>query len=313
MLRLGIVGWGYWGKNYGKYLSNAGIDAKLEYVCDLRKEMLKKAQQLFPHIQITDKIQDLVDAKLDGVIIATPAATHYKIANYFLENKINVLVEKPFATSLGDAKKLASLSKKMGTKLLVGHTFMYSQPVRWIKKKIDEGYFGEINYLEFNRKGGIVRNDVNVVWDLAPHDLSMLSWFMGDVHPLSISAKGKKNSNNCQEDVATITLEYPNDILININVAWTYPVKTRTFTLVGSEKMLVFDDTNLSTPIKVYSPDGKIICPNIKRIDPLHVELSHFVDCVNGKGKALTGPEQGIENVMLLDSITKSLQSGKAI
>lgn len=329
MIRLGIVGWGYWGRNYAKYLDTT-IDAQLEWVCDLREGMLEDAKKRHPHLKVTKKIEDLVKDKLDGVVLATPATTHYKLAKFFIENRVNILIEKPLTTSVKEAIKLLSLTKKKKVKVLVGLTFLYNQAVRWIKTRIDNGYFGKVYYLEFRRQSyGPIRDDVNVVWDFAPHDLSITSWFLNGKKPLKIYAKAKKFSRNYQEDIAIITLEYPNNILANINVAWLYPVKIRNLTLLGDKRMVVFEDTNVFEPLKIYNTTveypsekdpygagfrlGDILIPRIKPIDPLYTQIKHFVNYLQDQEAALSPLQVGLENVLLLEAINYSLQTSKEI
>jgi len=329
MLKLGIVGWGYWGRNYAKYLDTT-IDAQLEWVCDLRDDMLKDAKKRYPHFKITKDIKELVRNRLDGIILATPATTHYKLAKFFIENKINLLIEKPLTSSSTEAISLFKLSKKHKVKILVGFTFLYNQATRWIKTSIDKGYFGNIYYLEFKRQSyGPIRDDVNIIWDFAPHDLAITTWFLNNTYPLFINATAKKFSKNDQEDIGIITIEYPNNILVNINVAWLYPVKIRTLTLLGDKRMAVFEDTNITEPLKIYNTSvnypsekesygasfrlGDIIIPRIVPVDPLYTQIKHFVNYIKDKEKPITPIEFGLKNVFLLEAINKSVKTKKTI
>lgn len=329
MLKLGIVGWGYWGRNYAKYIDTS-IDASLDWVCELRDDMLADAKKRYPHFQVTKNIKDLVKRKLDGVILATPAHTHYKLAKYFLENGINLLIEKPLTNSLTDALLLKKIAQANKTKVMVGLTFLYNQSIRWLKTKYDNKYFGKIYYLEFKRQSyGPIRPDVNIIWDFAPHDLAITSFLLNDQLPKSVSVTAKNFSRNPQEDIAIITMEYPNNILVNINVAWLYPIKIRTMTLLGSKRMAVFEDTNSSEPLKIYNTSlkypsekdptlasfrlGDIIVPRLPLMDPLYTQLKHFIAYIKGIEKPITPIDTGINNVYILEALNKSYKEKKAI
>lgn len=329
MLKLGIIGWGYWGRNYAKYLDTT-IDAALEWVCDVRQEMLNDAHKRYPHMHLTNDYKDLVEKKLDGIIIAAPASLHFPLAKYLIENKINLLIEKPLTHSLKTALELQNLLYKNQVKILIGHTFLYNQSVRWLKEKIDKKYFGKIFYLEFKRQSyGPIRDDVNVIWDFAAHDLAITTWLMNNTYPQKISACGKRFSRHKQEDIAVITLKYPDNVLVNINVAWLYPVKIRTLTLLGEKKMAVFEDTNTVEPIKVYETSlqypsekepykagfrlGDIYIPRINQIDPLYTQIKHFVSYLKDEEQPLTPVEDGVNIVRLLEAVDTSIRLNKEV
>lgn len=329
MLKLGIIGWGYWGRNYAKYLDTS-IDASLDWVCDLREPMLKDAKKCYPHFQTTTNYNDLVKNKVDGVILATPASLHYRLAKPLIENGINLLIEKPLTNSLSTAKELMELAHKYKTKILVGHTFLYNNSIQWLKKSIKKKYFGDVYYLEFKRQSyGPIRDDVNIVWDFAPHDLAISSYLLDNQMPLYISAQGKKFSRHSQEDIAIVTLEYPNNVLVNINVAWLYPIKIRSLTLLGNKKMAVFEDTNTNEPLKIYDNSinypsekepygasfrlGDIVIPRIGTIDPLYNQIKHFVNYLKGIDKPLTPIEEGLRIVALLETVNEAIRTQKRV
>jgi predicted dehydrogenase len=329
MLKLGIIGWGYWGRNYAKYF-DASVPATLQMVCDLREDMLFDAKSLYPHFIITRDFNDLIRAKLDGVIIASPASIHYKLAIPFIKANIPLLIEKPLTNSLKEAKKLANLAKKYRTKVLVGHTFLYNQSVRFIKKEIEKGSLGKLNYLEFRRQSyGPIRDDVSVIWDFAPHDIAITNYLLGGKQPLSVYAQAGKFSRNSKEDIAVIIMKYPNNVLVNINVAWMYPLKVRTLTVLGDQKMAVFEDTNPTEPIKIYDTSlqypkeddpsgasyrlGDVRIPRIRSTDPLAIELKHFISYIQGKEKPLTPVQDGVVNIRILEALDKSLTLGREV
>jgi predicted dehydrogenase len=329
MLKLGLIGWGYWGRNYAKYFDTK-LDAELSMVCDLREDMLQDAKRLYPHIEITKDINDLIKHKLDGVILASPASIHYKLANVFLNAGIPLLIEKPLTNSYKTSKELADLAAKKKTKVLVGHTFLYNQSVQYLKNEIESGSFGKLYYLEFRRQSyGPIRDDVNIVWDFAPHDIAITKYLLGNQMPVSVFAKAGKFSRNKMEDMAVIVMKYPNNVLVNINVAWLYPVKIRSLTLLGDKKMAVFEDTNPNEPVKIYDTSlqypkendpsgasfrlGDIRVPRIKAIDPLATELRHFVDYIKDVEKPLTPISDGVDVVAIIEAINESIRTGTEI
>lgn len=329
MLKLGIIGWGYWGRNYAKYLDTT-IEAYFGWVCDLRADMLADAKKRYPNLSVTTDIRDLIRDRVDGVIIATQASSHYRIAKEFLENGIPVLIEKPLAHTVGDAKKLVDISQKSGMKALVGHTFLYNQGIRWLKDKTDGRYFGKLYHLEFKRQSyGPVRNDVNIVWDFAPHDLSIAAHLLKSKTPVTVYAKAKCCSDNTQEDIAAIIIEYPGNILVTVNVAWLYPLKIRTLTLLGSRRMAIFDDTNPVEPLRVYNASlkhpsvtdpykaafrlGNGLIPRLAPVDPLYTQMKHFVSYITGKETPLTPLSDGLDTVLLLETISESLRKKREI
>lgn len=329
MLKLGLVGWGYWGRNYAKYFDTT-LDAELVSVCDLRDDMLSDAKRLYPHLNITRRINDLVSDKLDGVILASPASIHHKLATVFLNAHIPLLIEKPLTNSYTTAREIEALAKKEHTKVLVGHTFLYNQSVRYLTREVEIGNFGQLYYLEFKRQSyGPIRDDVNVIWDFAPHDLAITKYLLNNELPISVYAKAGKFSRNGMEDIAVIILKYPNNVMVNINVAWLYPIKIRTLTLLGDKKMAVFEDTNVTEPVKVYDTSleypkeddpsgvsfrlGDVHIPRIPSIDPLATQLRHFVSYIKGEEKPLTPVSDGVEVVAILEVINESIRTGKEI
>jgi len=329
MLNIGLIGWGYWGRNYAKYFG-AHLGAELTMVCDLREDMLEDAKNAYPSIKTTKDIVDLAKAKLDGVIIASPASIHYKLASYLISEHIPLLIEKPLTNSYETSEQLGILSRKENVKVLVGHTFLYNQSVRFLKEQADSGRFGKLYYLEFRRQSyGPIRDDVNIVWDFAPHDIAISNYLLGYDIPISVYAKAEKVSRNDKEDIAVIVMKYPGNIMVNINVAWLYPIKIRSLTLLGDKKMAVFEDTNPTEPIKVYDTTlvypkeeeptgasfrlGDINIPRIKMADPLSIQLTHFIRYIEGKEKPLTPIENGVAVVSILEAINESMKTGNEI
>jgi len=324
MKHFGIIGWGYWGRNYAKYI-NPTIGATLDFVCDLRDEMLVDAKTLYPHFQVTKDFNDLIKNKLDGVIIATPASLHYRVAKPLLEAGMNVLIEKPVTNNVDQAIELQEIAQKNNAKILVGHTFLYNQSVMWLKQKIDEGYFGKVYHIECKRQSyGPIRDDVNIIWDFAPHDIAIANYWLGSM-PQSVSVQAGTFSRHDKEDIAIITLRYPNNVMVSISVAWLYPIKIRTVTLLGDQKMAVFEDTDQQNPVKVYDTAitypsesdkygaafrvGDMIVPRIAQGDPLLHEIKQFIAYIDGKNVPVSPIENGIEVVRVLEAIDTAMKT----
>jgi len=329
MVKIGLIGWGYWGRNYAKYF-DPKLNAELAMVCDLREDMLQDAKRLYPSIQTTKDVGDLIKNKLDGVIIASPASIHYKLATLLLKAHIPLLIEKPLTNSYATSKELSELAAREHTKVLVGHTFLYNQSVRYLKHEVDGGAFGKLCYLEFRRQSyGPIRDDVNIVWDFAPHDVAITKYLLGNAMPISVFAKAGKFSRNSMEDIAVIVMKFPNNVLVNINVAWLYPVKIRSLTLLGDKKMAVFEDTNTNEPVKIFdaslqypkedAPSGASFrlgdthIPRIKSIDPLATELAHFINYITDTEKPLTPISDGVDVVAIIEAINESIQTGTEV
>lgn len=329
MKKIGIIGWGYWGRNYAKYFGD-DLGATLTHVCDLRSDMLDDAKKAYPHFVTTTHLEDLIAAKLDGVIIASPASVHYKIAKIFLEAGTPLLIEKPLTNSMATAKELMDLAKKKQTKVLVGHTFLYNQSVRFLKKEIDANHFGKLFYLEFRRQSyGPIRDDVNIIWDFAPHDIAIANYLLGGKKPLTVSVQSGIFSRHDKEDVAVIVMKYPDNIMVNINVAWLYPIKIRSLTMLGDKQMAVFEDTNTTSPVSMYDTSlvypkegdpsgasfrlGDVHIPRIPAADPLGTQLKHFIAYLSGNEKPITPIEDGVEVVSILEAMQKSLKTGTVI
>jgi predicted dehydrogenase len=329
LLRLGIIGWGYWGRNYAKYF-DASLPAELSMVCDLRDDMLHDAKRLYPHFQTTKDVSDLLRAKLDGIILASPASIHSKLAEPFIRAHVPLLIEKPFTNKLESAKTLERLAQKEHSKILVGHTFLYNLSVRFLKNEIDKGSFGKLHYFEFRRQSyGPIRDDVNVIWDFSPHDVAIARYLLGNTSPLSAYAQTGKFSRNTKEDIAVIILRYPNNVMVNINVAWLYPIKVRSLTVLGDKQMAVFEDTNSNEPVRLYDTTlkyptenesagasfrlGDIRVPRIPSVDPLALQLRHFVAYIQDREKPLTPASEGVAVVKILETIDRSIKTGKEV
>jgi predicted dehydrogenase len=328
----GIIGVGYWGPNYIRNLNDIP-DAIVKYICDLDKRKLEDLNKRYPDIMTTlDYREILDDDEIDAVIISIPTKMHFQIARDCLLKRKNVLVEKPMATSADEALELVEISKKQRRVLMVGHIFEYNNAVNYIKQSIKEKSLGDVLYTHSSRTGlGPVRNDVNVIWDLASHDISILLYVM-DQKPIKVIAKGESYIKKNIEDVVFITLEFEGNIVANIHVSWLDPVKTRKFTIVGTKKMLVFDDVSQNEKIKIFDKgvsyehpggtfgdfqllvrDGDILIPKIKFSEPLKEQCKHFIECIHRGCKPLSDGEDGYNVVKILEAIQTSLQNGSKV
>ncbi len=335
MINLGIIGCGYWGPNLLRNFWDIP-DTRVQLVAELDQARLQYLTQRYPILKTTKNYKDVFTADIDAVVIATPAATHYRFAKEALLHKKHVLVEKPLAMNSVEAEELIELAEKKDCKLMVGHTFEYNEAVRALKKYIQTKEIGRPYYLYSQRLNlGIVRQDVNALWNLAPHDISILIYLLEKM-PLVVSAKGNDFLQHGIDDVVFLTLHFPDDILAHVQVSWLDPNKVRRMTLVGSEKMIVYDDIS-DTKIKVFEKGlkkqnikdslggfdnfgefqliksaGNVVIPKIKFVEPLSVECAHFIDVIRNNKIPLTDGRNGWRVVKVLEAAQKSLEQNGA-
>lgn len=327
-LNIGIIGLGYWGINYVR-LFNELPETNLIAVCDSNRNILDRINRTYPHVITIDNYdQILEDKNIEAVVISTPATTHFNISKKALTFGKHILVEKPLTTSFEESMQLVDLSKKMNRLLMVGHVFEFNPAIIEIKKKLLKNELGEIYYLHFTRTGlGPIRDDVNAVWDLAPHDISILLYLFENL-PISVKAYGKSFIHNKKQDVAFITLEFPNDIIANIHVSWLDPRKKREITIVGNKKMLVFDDMNPTDKIIIYDRGilkepvdgtlgefqlslriGDIHIPKIEASEPLKEQSKYFVSKVlSGEAIEKASGVVGANVVKVLETIDEKMK-----
>jgi predicted dehydrogenase len=327
LLRVAIIGFGLWGPHYARILAGTMSGARLAACAEPAAGRLAAFERQYPSARAyADYDRMLRDGDVDAVIVATPTSTHRQVVERCLEAGLHVLVEKPLAANVADAEAMAALAKGAGRILMVGHTFLFNPAVRKIKSYIDEGFLGEIRYLYFQRTGlGPIRQDVNALWDLAPHDLSMLRYWLGG-DPVDLVARGQSYLKPGTEDVVFVTLSYPNSVLASVHVSWLDPVKIRSVTVVGDRKMVVFDDTNATEKLRVYDRgadyqprtgafaefiasvrDGDIVIPRLESGEPLREQLEHFVECVNTGQTPISSAEDGIAIVRVLEWAEREL------
>lgn len=331
-LNVGVVGCGYWGPNLIRNF-NQLPQCNMKICCDLDKEKLERMRTLYPSIGTTDNIEDILnDPSIDAVAIATPVYTHYKLGSRCLEHNKHILLEKPMASSSEECIELIQLAEKHNKILMVGHTFEFTAAVNKAKQIVDSGELGEIFYINCIRVNlGLFQPDINVIWDLAPHDVSIIFYILNQF-PQSINAQGKAHFKASIEDVATTTLNFPNGTIAFIHNSWLDPDKIRKITIVGSKKMLVYDDISQNEKIKIFDKGieappyydsyaefhfsyryGDIYTPYLKEYEPLRRECEHFVSCIQNNETPRSDGYSGLRVVSVLEAATKSLKKEGAI
>jgi predicted dehydrogenase len=328
-VRIGVIGYGYWGPNLVRNLAETR-DAQLAACSDLDQGRLELVRSRYPSVRTTTDYRDLVeDDGIDAIVIATPISTHYHLAKEALEAGKHVLVEKPLAPSVDECRELAELAEARGRVLLVDHTFLYTGAVRKIKELIDAGELGDIYYYDSVRINlGLFQHDTNVIWDLAPHDVSIMTYLLGAV-PERVAAMGASHVNERVENIAYVTMQFSNRLLAHLHVNWLAPAKVRRTIIGGSKKMVVYDDMNMSEKVKVYDsgawlsndPDhiyrtmveyrtGDMYAPKLDKAEALQVECAHFVDCIREGTPPISGAALGIQTVQVLEAANRSLKAG---
>ncbi len=328
MVKIGIVGYGYWGKNLVRNFINLST-CEVRFVCEKDKKNSKQCQSLYPQINVVENYETLIhDSQLDAIVIATPVDTHYKLAKEALINNKSVLVEKPLTSSFVEAQELVKLAAKQKKTLMVDHTFLYTGSVIFLKNKIDSNYFGEIQYIDSTRINlGLFQHDVNVLWDLAPHDISICNYLLGK-KPLSVQAVGVSHTTNNIENIAYLTLNYENNIIAHFNCSWVSPVKIRQMLIGGTKKMILYNDMEPSEKIKIYDSGyhhvtvekrndilvdyriGDINVPKIKMTEALQLMAKDFVNSIKNNVEPASSGKLGLEVVEVLDAAEKSIKNG---
>ena len=333
MIRVAVVGAGHWGPNLIRNFHNRERSEVL-WVVDRDPGRLGQVRGRFPEIQVAQEAEPaLADVRVDGVVIATPTSTHYRFAKAALERGKHVLVEKPIATAVREGAELCALAAARGRVLMIGHVFLFNPGIQRVKQYLDAGELGRIYYVAMVRTNlGPIRVDVDAAWDLASHDVSVVNyWLEGE--PVTVAAVGGTWINPGVADAVFATLRYPDDVLVNLHVSWLNPRKARDITVVGEKRMLTFDDMNLTEPIRVYDKrvtddrttvgyvdsfasfrasirEGEIVIPRVVLGEPLRAECEHFLDCVESGKPPLTGGEQGMAVVRVLEAIERSARNG---
>lgn len=331
-LKIGVIGCGYWGPNLIRNFVEIA-ESNLVAVADLQRERLDHIKGRFPQIQVTtDNYQDFFALELDAVVVATPPHTHFKLVRDCLQNGLHVLVEKPVTMDSKEAKILWELAKNKRLVLMVGHTFEYNPAVRALKKMIEAGELGDIYYVDAVRASlGLFQTKANVLWDLMPHDVSILRYILGS-EPVSVTARGSACVQDGIEDVAYAALTFPNNIMAHIRMSWLDPRKTRCITVVGSKKMAIYDDVESLEKIKIYDKRvtairhtdtfgefqfayhyGDVVIPYIRFEEPLRVQCRHFLTCVRDGDTPQSDGYSGLRIVEIVEAAQCSLRNGGSL
>lgn len=329
MIRVGVIGLGYWGPNLLRnFCQTRSCQAK--YGCDLDSNILQKFTFQYPLVTFTDNYEDLLqDPELEAIAIATPTSTHFDLAKLALEHGKHVLVAKPLAQLVEECRLLIKLAEKTKLVLAVDHTFLFSGAVRKIKELIQNHELGDIYYFDSERINlGLIQQDANVIWDLAPHDLSILNYILAERQPIKVFAVGSKHINSKVEEMAHITIWFDGGLVGHIHVSWLSPVKLRKTLIGGSEKMLIYNDLEPHEKVRIYDKgaylnevtpfepayrSGDVYIPKLDTTEPLKKEIEHFINCIEGKEKPLVGGPAGLAVVEVLAACDRSLRKGKAV
>ena len=330
MVKFGVIGYGYWGPNVVRNL-NLMDKAEVLVVCDKSPASRKRVQKAYPSLRVTSDAAEMMSSKdLDAIAVITPVWTHYELAKAALEHGKHVFVEKPFTSNTAQAEELINLAVKKNLKIMVDHTFLFTGAVKKIRQLLKEGTLGNLYYYDSTRVNlGLFQHDVNVVWDLAPHDLSIIDHLIAE-SPEGLVATGQTHLNGC-EDVAFITLYFPNKIIAHINVNWLSPVKVRTTLIGGEKKMLVWNDLEADEKIKVYDKgvdvknqqglynllvnyrSGDMWAPQVEQVEALSQELAYFVDCIAHDKVPFNDGAAGLRVVKMLEAADQSLRKRGAL
>jgi predicted dehydrogenase len=327
MLNFAVVGCGYWGPNL---LRNLRLlpDCRVKIACDMKKDRLAHMKSLYSEIDTTTEFDQVVeDGEIDAVVIATPVQFHFEMAQKSLAAGKHTFIEKPMASSAAECVKLIKLAESRGLTIMVGHTFIYSPPVRKIKEIVHNDALGEIQYISARRLNlGLFQTDINVTWDLAPHDISIILYVMGKA-PLSVNCQGTAHVNPDIEDVTTTTLNFENGGFASVQSSWLDPNKIREMTFVGSKRMLLYDDLEPNEKLKIYDKRveappfydtyaefhysyhyGDMYSPYLKQYEPLKMECQHFVDCIRSGARSESSGYDGLRVVQILEAASESLK-----
>jgi predicted dehydrogenase len=326
MIGIGVIGYGYWGPNLVRNFSQVS-EARVVAVCDQRPARRAQVESVYPAIKTYDNVRDMLNnPAIEAVAIATPVSSHYDLALMALQANKHVFVEKPFTTTSEQAERLVEEAEKRQRILMVDHTFVYTSAVRKIKSLIANGDMGQIYYYDSVRVNlGLFQHDVNVLWDLAVHDLSIMDYLF-ECSPATIAATGMAHVPGQPENLAYLTCYFQNNLIAHFHVNWLAPVKVRQTLIGGSQKMIVYDDIEMSEKIKVYDKGvtltdnpaeiyqlqvgyraGDMWAPRLENVEALQIEANHFVDCVKNSRRPITDGTVGLRVVRILEAASQSI------
>jgi predicted dehydrogenase len=331
MIRVGVIGYGYWGPNVVRNLRSVE-GCEVAAICDRSPAALKRVVQAYPDVAVVSDPAEIVSSpKIDAIAVVTPVCTHFELARAALQNGKHVFIEKPFTATTRQADELIELAARRGLTIMVDHTFLFTGAVKKIRQLIDEGVLGDIYYYDSTRVNlGLFQHDVSVIWDLAPHDLSIMDFLIQE-EPEAVIATGESHLNGLV-DVAYITVYFPGNTIAHINVNWLSPVKIRTTLIGGEKRMLLWNDLEADEKVKIYDKGvemngrqglydllvsyrtGDMWAPRLEQAEALKVELSYFVDCVANDRTPVNDGAAGARVVKLLEAAERSLKErGRAV
>jgi predicted dehydrogenase len=326
MINVAQIGVGYWGPNLLRNLV-ANQDCNIKLVVDIDRERRDFVKRLYPNIQVSDSIEKIEEnPEINAVIIATPFKSHFELAIRMVKADKHILVEKPMASKIEELEEIEKIANEKNVVAMAGHTFLYNAAVRYIKDLIDSNELGEIRYIYSQRLNlGRIRSDVDSLWNFAPHDISIIQFWLNNPEPLAVKAHGMDYVQKNINDVVFLNIGYPNKIIANIHVSWLDPLKVRKMVVVGSKRMVVYDDiadnkvaifdkgidrmAHLGEHMDYDEPDimkfshrsGDVVLPKIQFVEPLKVEISHFFDCISNGVKCLTDIEHTKKVIKILN------------
>ena len=328
MIRVAVVGLGYWGPNLARNF-NASSRTVLQAICDLNESRMATLAASYPKAKICRDFKEVLsDPEVDAVAIATPVRTHCELAEAALSAGKHVLVEKPMTHSVETAEELVALAKEKGLVCMVDHVFIYSPAIRKMKEILDSGQLGKVFFIDSVRINlGLFQHDVNVVWDLAPHDIAIVYYLVGRL-PRSVAAFGSVHAGEGIEDVAYVNLDFGDGLIANFHVNWLSPVKVRHILVGASRKSMMYNDLDASEPLKIYDRgvvvngdaetrrgvlidyrSGDVLSPHLERQEPLRVMVDHFAECIERSAKPLTSAEEGLHVVRILEAAQHSIKA----
>lgn len=323
---VGIVGYGYWGKNLVRNFN--GLDTcTIKYVCESHEGNAEKCAKLYPNLEVVESLDILLnDSEIDAVVIATPVDTHFDLAKAALEAGKHVLVEKPMTSDAPQARQLMKIAQTRNLTLMVDHTFLYTGAVQHMKELVNEGTLGNIQYIDSTRINlGLFQRDINVLWDLAPHDISICQHLIGK-KPISVQAVGVSHTGSDLENIAYLTLKYEGDMIAHFNCSWVSPVKIRQMLIGGDKKMILFDDNQPTEKIKIYDTGyeaktdeevnqilvdyrtGDIHVPKVPMTEALALMASDFVNAITTGKTPDSDAALGVEVVEILAAAQESIK-----
>lgn len=330
-LRIGIIGCGYWGPNLVRNFVELP-DADVVAVADLSVDRLASIGARYPQIVLVKDYTDFFEMGLDAAVIATPPPTHFTIARSCLEHGLHTLIEKPMTLNSLDAEHLIDIAGQRDLRLMVGHTFEYNPAVQTLKQIIDRGELGRVYYIDAVRVNlGLFQNHLNVLWDLAPHDLSIIRYLLG-AEPICVQTCGATCIFEDIHDLAYLYLEFPDSLIAHVHMSWVDPCKVRRITIVGSQKMAVYDDVEPTEKIRIYDKgvekppythtlsefhlsyrNGDVVIPSIRSTEPLRAECQHFVEAIRTRAVPNSSGWDGLQVIRILEAAQQSLMTGERV